>query len=232
MLGLFASVKVLVKLDSVHVDNFVFRLHYKATGIILIVFSLLVTARQYIGDPIDCLVNSDVPPNIMDTYCWIHSTFTLPDNVSGKKTLYPGVREYKNGDQVKYHKYYQWVCFVLFFQSIMFYVPRYLWKMWEAGKMKMLILHLNCPIIAQETKDERKKLLVDYFITNLHNQNGYAFRFFFCEMINFINVILQMYFVDHFLGGEFTTYGSAVIGMTELDPENRIDPMSLVSNSF
>lgn len=233
MLGLFASVKVLVKLDSIHIDNFVFRLHYKATGIILIVFSLLVTARQYIGDPIDCLVNSDIPANIMDTYCWIHSTFTIPDhpnsNNADRATIYPGVRSYKDGDHVKYHKYYQWVCFVLFLQSIMFYVPRYLWKTWEAGKMKMLVLDLNCPIIAQETKIERKKLLVDYFLTNLHSQNGYAFRFFFCEMLNFVNVILQMYFVDHFLGGEFTTYGSAVIRMTESDPEKRIDPMSLVS---
>ena len=31
----------------------------------------------FIGDPIDCIVN-DVPTGVMDTYCWIHSTFTLP----------------------------------------------------------------------------------------------------------------------------------------------------------
>ena len=41
--------------------------------------------------------------------------------------------------QVRYHKYYQWVCFTLFFQAILFYIPRYLWKTWEAGKIKMLV---------------------------------------------------------------------------------------------
>ncbi len=35
----------------------VFRLHYKATLVIFVVSSLLVTSRQYIGDPIDCIVD-------------------------------------------------------------------------------------------------------------------------------------------------------------------------------
>ena len=48
--------------------------------IILIGFSLVVTSRQYIGDPIDCIVEG-VPGNVMDTYCWIHSTFTIPNRL-------------------------------------------------------------------------------------------------------------------------------------------------------
>ena len=45
-----------MKFDPVCIDNNVFRLHYKATVMILVICSLLVTSRQYIGDPIDCLV--------------------------------------------------------------------------------------------------------------------------------------------------------------------------------
>ena len=52
---LFGSVRRLVKLDEVCIDNNVFRLHYKATVIFLIAFSLLVTSNQYFGDPIDCI---------------------------------------------------------------------------------------------------------------------------------------------------------------------------------
>lgn len=52
---LFGSVKSLVKLDDYCIDNNVFRLHYKATVIFLIAFSLLVTSNQYFGDPIDCI---------------------------------------------------------------------------------------------------------------------------------------------------------------------------------
>ncbi len=29
-----------------------------------------------------------------------------------------------DGSGRKYHKYYQWVCFTLFFQAVLFYIPR------------------------------------------------------------------------------------------------------------
>ncbi len=77
MLDLFKSIQDFLKLDHVWIDNVVFRLHYKATVVVFVTVSLLVTAKQYFGDPIDCMVDG-VPPNTMDTYCWIHSTFSIP----------------------------------------------------------------------------------------------------------------------------------------------------------
>ncbi|CAI6351242.1 unnamed protein product [Macrosiphum euphorbiae] len=231
MFDVFGSVKGLLKIDSVCIDNNIFRLHYKVTVIILVSFSLLVTSRQYIGDPIDCIVD-DVPLNIMDTYCWIYSTFTIPNRLGGrigKDVVQPGVASHVDGeDEVKYHKYYQWVCFVLFFQAMFFYLPRYMWKTWEGGRIKMLVLDLNCPIISEECKNDRKKLLIDYFATNLHTQNFYAIRFFLCEFLNFVNVIAQIFFMDYFLEGEFSTYGSDVLRFTEMEPEEREDPMARV----
>ncbi|CAH1724179.1 innexin inx2 [Aphis gossypii] len=231
MFDVFGSVKGLLKIDSVCIDNNIFRLHYKATVIILVAFSLLVTSRQYIGDPIDCIVD-DVPLNIMDTYCWIYSTFTIPNRIGGrigKDVVQPGVASHVDGeDEVKYHKYYQWVCFVLFFQAMFFYLPRYMWKTWEGGRIKMLVLDLNCPIISEDCKTDRKKLLIDYFATNLHTQNFYAIRFFLCEFLNFVNVIAQIFFMDYFLEGEFSTYGSDVLRFTEMEPEEREDPMARV----
>ncbi|XP_046984394.1 innexin inx2 [Schistocerca americana] len=231
MFDVFGSVKGLLKLDSVCIDNNLFRLHYKATVIILIAFSLLVTSRQYIGDPIDCIVD-EIPLAVMDTYCWIYSTFTIPNRLNGKiglEVAHPGVGAHVAGkDEVKYHKYYQWVCFVLFFQAILFYIPRYLWKTWEGGRIKMLVLDLNSPVVNEQSKADRKKLLVDYFATNLHTQNFYAYRFFICEALNFVNVVGQIYFMDLFLDGEFTTYGSDVVRFTEMEPEERSDPMSRV----
>ncbi|CAI6376307.1 unnamed protein product [Macrosiphum euphorbiae] len=231
MFDVFGSVKGLLKIDSVCIDNNMFRLHYKATVIILVSFSLIVTSRQYIGDPIDCIVD-DLPPNIMDTYCWIYSTFTVPNRLGGrigKDVVRPGVASHVDGeDEVKYHKYYQWVCFVLFFQAMFFYLPRYMWKTWEGGRIKMLVLDLNCPIISDECKNDHKKLLVDYFATNLHTHNFYAIRFFLCEFLNFVNVIAQIFFMDYFLEGEFSTYGLDVLRFTEMEPEEREDPMARV----
>lgn len=231
MFDVFGSVKGLLKIDAVCIDNNIFRLHYKATVIILIAFSLLVTSRQYIGDPIDCIVD-DIPLNVMDTYCWIYSTFTIPNRLTGRvghDVVQPGVAGHVDGqDSVKFHKYYQWVCFTLFFQAMLFYIPRYLWKTWEGGRIKMLVLDLNCPIVNEDCKADRKKLLVDYFKSNLKLQNFYAFRFFICEFLNFVNVVGQIFFMDLFLDGEFSTYGSDVIKFTEMEPEEREDPMAKV----
>jgi len=233
MFDVFTPVKGLIKLESICIDNNVFRLHYKATFIILVVASLLVTSRQYIGDPIDCIVE-EIPNNVMDTYCWIHSTFSIPSRVAGLDGVdraHAGVAPHSDleeGQEVRYHKYYQWVCFTLFFQAILFYIPRYLWKTWEGGRIKMLVQDMNVPIMSAETKSDRIKILVDYFSTNRNNHRFYAFKFFFCEILNFFNVLGQIYFMDFFLGGEFTTYGTDVLAMTEWRPEEREDPMARV----
>merc|ERR1711863_223193 len=56
----------------------------------------------------------------------------------------------------------------------------------------------------------------------------YALRFFACEVVNFINVICQIYFIDYFLDYEFSSYGSDVLNYTGLEHEDRPDPMTKV----
>lgn len=120
MYDVFGSIKSLLKIDSVSIDNNIFRLHYKATMFCLVAFSLLVTQKQYFGDPIDCIVDK-IPSDLMDTYCWIHSTFTVPSLNNAKigvEVPHPGIGnpDKEAGEEVKYHKYYQWVTLVLYFQ--------------------------------------------------------------------------------------------------------------------
>ncbi|XP_053204819.1 innexin inx2-like [Panonychus citri] len=225
---LFGSLRSITKLDQVCIDNNAFRLHYKATVILLVASSILVTGRQYFGDPIDCIQRDDIPQNVMDTFCWIHSTFTLPNALSkqvGVDVIAPGVDNYKPGEKKVYHKYYQWVCFVLFIQAMFFYVPRYLWKIWEGGRLRSLVLGLNNPILGSGERSEQIALLTHYLKTNLRYHDSYFYYFVFCEILNFLNVIFQMYLVDAFLGGAFSTYGLEVLRYSEMDPEERIDPM-------
>ena len=53
---------------------------------------------------------------------------------------------------------------------------------------------------------------------NRSRHNWYAAKFFFCECLNLVNVVGQIYFMDLFLGGEFTTYGSEVPCMVPVAP--------------
>lgn len=43
------------QVNHVKVDSAVFRLHTNATVILLVTFSIAVTTRQYVGNPIDCV---------------------------------------------------------------------------------------------------------------------------------------------------------------------------------
>ena len=118
MADVLRNIQGLLKIDEISIDNNIFRLHYKVTGVLLIACSLLVTERQYLGDPIDC-IQTGIPSSLMDTYCWVHSTYTVTnftDQIPGINMAYPGVAPPLDNYERKYHKYYQWVTLALFFQ--------------------------------------------------------------------------------------------------------------------
>ena len=71
------------------------------------------------------------------------------------------------------------LCSRLFFscsllQAILFYVPRWLWKNWEAGKVAALRMDLNLGIISEVEKKLKKKLLIEYMYSNLKHHNFWA----------------------------------------------------------
>ena len=50
----------------------------------------------------------------------------------------------------------------------------------------------------------------------------------FCEALNLANVVLQLYLMNFFLGGQFFDYGMDILRISELPIEERVDPMSKV----
>ncbi len=75
---LLEPLKPFLAFDKIKVDNVVFALHTKATTLFLVGASLIVTAEMFIGDPIQCHGDGEVVDDtLLDTYCWIHSTFVI-----------------------------------------------------------------------------------------------------------------------------------------------------------
>ena len=123
MLDIFLRLKTLVKVSHIHIDSSVFRLHWCISSVILLTFSVIITTRQYVGNPIDCIHTNDVPDDVFDLYCWIHSTYTIPRALSlhvGDEVAHPGVitSNVDEEDERRYVSYYQWVGFTLFFQVL------------------------------------------------------------------------------------------------------------------
>lgn len=111
MIDVFKSLRTLLKISRVHIDNSILRLHYSFTVIILLGFCVVVTTKQYVGDPIDCIKDENVPQSVINTYCWIHTTYTIPRTLErGSRGLaHPGIDATQDESEFKYHRYYQWV---------------------------------------------------------------------------------------------------------------------------
>nr|CAH7717278.1 unnamed protein product [Callosobruchus chinensis] len=204
MLDIFRGLKSLVRVSHIHIDSPIFRLHHSITVSILIAFSLIVTTRQYVGNPIDCIHTKEIPEDVFNTFCWIHSTFTVSTN---KQEPYakmylpgsPGIRTTHDEKEKKVYRYYQWVCFCLFFQAMLFYAPRWLWKSWEGGKIHALMMDLDVAVCTEIEKKQKKKLMIDYLWENLRYHNWWAYKYYFCEVLALVNVVGQMFLMNRFL---------------------------------
>ncbi|PSN34615.1 Innexin shaking-B [Blattella germanica] len=109
------------KARKVNTDSTIFKLHYQATFTLLLVFTLILAANQYVGKPIRCMTHMDEKPEeVLDTFCWIHSTYTITSAFAkkvGVEVAYPGVESSKGNDKdIKVYRFYQWVSFCLVFQ--------------------------------------------------------------------------------------------------------------------
>lgn len=249
VLAAFAILKDHVKLkvqeDWVSIDNIVFRLHYRATFLILIGSSILVTSRQFIGEHIKCIADTSLPEAMINTYCFFTTTYTVVKHMNATmveqgEIPHPGVGPSSAKDPVVHHAYYQWVPFVLFFQALLFYVPHFLWKKWEGGRLKALVTGLHSASLAlrdepmktatmtvpsRKDRESKIKQIHNAFLERLHLNRPWSYYMGFCEVLNFLNLLLQMYLTDWFLGGAFIGLGPA---LTEPDSPGKMDPLDIV----
>ena len=61
MLEIFRELRGLLHVSHVYIDSYVFRLHYSVTTTCMFAFSFIVSAKQYVGNPIDCIHTKDIP---------------------------------------------------------------------------------------------------------------------------------------------------------------------------
>lgn len=227
MLNVLSAVRGLLKLQSVHIDNSFFRLHYKLTVTVLLAFSLLITSKEYFGNPVDCHFPA-YSYGSLNNYCAVQSTFTMQRSFTGaaeKDISHPRVYDSTDEGDRKFYNYYQWVFLVLFIQATLFYIPRYIWKVWEGNRMKMLTSGSISPVLSKDAIEKNVEVLLDYFSMHLHSHNSYAYKYFICELLNCINVVGQIYFINIFFGGGLKFYKMYVKFLNQRANEHVPNPL-------
>ncbi|XP_049775888.1 innexin inx7 isoform X1 [Schistocerca cancellata] len=223
------NIKFKVKLVSI--DNLVFKLHYRVTFVLLLVCTILVTSRQYIGEHIRCINDNGVPNNVIETFCFFTSTYTVvrhldPSAVLSGGGMLPGVGPDAEGEPVVRHAYYQWVPFVLFLQALAFYIPHWIWRNKEGGRLKVIVNMFeyaalvssdvditvnNKKIPSRKAREENIAVVRKAFLERLHLNRPWAMWMVFCEVLNAVNLVAQFALTNAFLGGQFLSLGPKVV---------------------
>ncbi|XP_017064573.1 innexin inx5 [Drosophila eugracilis] len=89
---MYSAVKPLSKylqFKSIRIYDAVFTIHSRCTVVILLTCSLLLSARQYFGDPIQC-ISEEKNIEYIQSYCWTMGTYILKmDNNSEQQIQLP-----------------------------------------------------------------------------------------------------------------------------------------------
>jgi hypothetical protein len=104
-------------------DDFYDRMSRRYSVVLLIIFTILVSTKQYVGEPIACFC----PAHFTGTHveytnnvCWISNTYLVSFD-----RLLP---KYPDPKTEQFIYFYQYVPFILIVQAIFFYIPSLIWS--------------------------------------------------------------------------------------------------------
>jgi len=187
--------------DEYKTDNVLFEIHHRFSTAILMFGLTFVFLENHIDkDAINCR-NAN---QYAQSYCWIHGTGYVKQQLQGSAT---GcfVDQSAMTDQEwngRVTAYYLWIPFLITFCIGFTKLPRVLWKnILEGGFMRNLIQDKNsdAATIATNFLDLRKRCGV------------YHLHFAFCEILNIVMVVLNMFMCDILLVNKFWSYGVEVL---------------------
>ncbi|GIY16821.1 innexin shaking-B [Caerostris extrusa] len=201
MYNIVTGVGTFLKTSDIKIDYEVFRLHYTFTVGIFLTFFVIVTTKQFAGDPILCETGEQA----------------VSKNVISVDVPHPGIASSQDTRQFYFLKYYQWIYFMLFFQAVLFYTPRFIWKNWEGEKMKTLTKDFENALLHEDQLEETFKGLTSYLIKTWSTNNAYAMKYFFCEFLTLVNVVGQFFLLDLFFDGQYLSYGYNVVAFYNSD---------------
>lgn len=82
-------IKQLIKVKRFTTSDAYFMINTKLTPIMLLFFSVLLSALELLRASIDCYTDNTTPRKaMMDNYCWSIGTYICKDNKSGKIVRY------------------------------------------------------------------------------------------------------------------------------------------------
>jgi len=216
LLALFGAVKNLLLFRSkngkdVKNDLLVFS---RLLGVMMVMFSILSTAKQFFGEPITCQPSHGaLKPNLFSAYCFMNGTSTRI-----KKDRYEKIYNHESHigitahvDDEEYrdvsHTYYQWIPFIFFLQGVAFYLPYRMWKHNVGNKINKLLAKISeDPLTTTPIHDQVEDIAK--FLTDKPLFFGKLAKLLFgVNFLALIQSVVQMYLLDIVFDGQYFGLG-------------------------
>lgn len=236
--GVFGSFSSFSRLTSVGNDDWIDRINHIYTCVVLVLFAIVVTTGQLVGDPIHCWC----PAQFTGAYvaytkwiCWISNTYYIPMD-----DTIPVDINTREDAQITY---YQWVPLILLFQALLFKTPNLLWRMLHGGSGLNLDKLTDLADKTQYGSPEDRKRTIEhiaYFIdrwldsNRVYHMNAMVKArkklsrvlccfcgkregtflvglYMFIKVLYVVNVISQFFLLNAFLATNYGMYGFEVM---------------------
>lgn len=219
-------------------DDYIDKLNHRYTTCQLIIFAIVVSTKQYVGEPINCWCPAHFTDNHEDfanKMCWVSNTYYVPAAV--KRLPNPE-------DPHARITYYQWVPMILLTQALLFYLPCMFWRFMNSKSGIDVNNVVEAAVTIQntaymESRETTIRYMAKHMDRYLSQTRAYRIGFwanckhfvsrnmcFICgrrygnylvvlylssKLVYVINVLGQLFVLNVFLGDGYHMYGVDVI---------------------
>lgn len=183
-------------------DNAFYKFHYQVTSLVLAFSCILVSCNIFIGNAITCTgqpSNFKLSKEDIESYC-------LPNG----KVLLPKRNGYGYDLDSSTASWYQWSSLILLLQSACFYLPNIAWKTFDRSLVNSVVAHMSVTDLSDDSSMFTSRA-VKWFSGSKRLHHKYVLIKHVCDLLYFINSVLQCVILNNLLGGVWFRFLSSPI---------------------
>lgn len=198
-----------------------FKMSTKYTAGLMIIFFFIASANTYFGENIVCQDGKEkvVDSDLRKAYCWIEGSYldgNLMNGTAGKDHIQPGVGAKHFNKQFTDRislRHYQWIAPLFLLKALLFFIPKYLWGIFDNGRMSKICNEIDAPLAEFDVIERRVKVeRTMRYILNLPGSyhTSYVIKYLFCETLSFLILMFNAYLLNMIFNDFWQIYSPAL----------------------